>query len=206
MWSASALQRHYTEDERPRWAMHNPVLDAQGHIVEGDGSPSSVETAVNSPDAAPSRAEGTWGERDAGGPVDQVMAMEDYEALRKELTSLSKTRSGKSQKSHKDTGRDLRRISSARSAARSEADQGTQGDIEHYETNATDVERGEDHEEDDFELDEFMREGHFEKRKDGASAKKVGVVYKNLCVSADVSLSHTVLLTHILQKRHRCRL
>jgi hypothetical protein len=36
--------------------------------------------------------------------------------------------------------------------------------------------------EDDFELDEFMREGHFEKRKDGRSAKKVGVVYKNLTV------------------------
>ncbi len=27
-----------------------------------------------------------------------------------------------------------------------------------------------------------MREGHFEKRKDGKSAKKVGVIYKNLTV------------------------
>lgn len=36
--------------------------------------------------------------------------------------------------------------------------------------------------EDDFELDEFIREGHFEKRKDGRSAKKVGVVFKNLTV------------------------
>lgn len=36
--------------------------------------------------------------------------------------------------------------------------------------------------EDDFELGEFMKEGHFEKRKDGESTKKVGVVYKNLTV------------------------
>lgn len=35
---------------------------------------------------------------------------------------------------------------------------------------------------DDFELDEFIREGHFEKRKDGRSAKKVGVIFKNLTV------------------------
>lgn len=36
--------------------------------------------------------------------------------------------------------------------------------------------------EDDFELSEFMKEGYFEKRKDGRSAKKVGVVWKNLKV------------------------
>lgn len=36
--------------------------------------------------------------------------------------------------------------------------------------------------EDDFELGQFMKEGHFEKRKDGESTKKVGVVYKNLTV------------------------
>lgn len=36
--------------------------------------------------------------------------------------------------------------------------------------------------EDDFELGEFMKEGHFEKRKDGESTKKVGVVYKNLTI------------------------
>ena len=35
---------------------------------------------------------------------------------------------------------------------------------------------------DEFSLDGFMREGHFEKRKDGRSAKKVGVVYRNLTV------------------------
>ncbi|KAF1977579.1 ABC transporter-like protein [Bimuria novae-zelandiae CBS 107.79] len=36
--------------------------------------------------------------------------------------------------------------------------------------------------EDDFELGAFMKEGHFEKRKDGQSAKKVGVGWKYLTV------------------------
>lgn len=40
----------------------------------------------------------------------------------------------------------------------------------------------ENDDDDDFELDEFIREGHFEKRKDGRSAKKVGVIFKNLTV------------------------
>jgi hypothetical protein len=40
----------------------------------------------------------------------------------------------------------------------------------------------EDGNEGDFELDEFLKDGHFEKRRAGRSAKKVGVVYKNLTV------------------------
>lgn len=34
----------------------------------------------------------------------------------------------------------------------------------------------------DFQLGDFVKEGHFEKRKDGQSAKRVGVVYKSLTV------------------------
>lgn len=178
MWSGSGIRRHYTEDERPRWNMHNPQVDSNGYVLERDESPESDETAADT-HGAPSRSEGTWGERDAGGPVNQVMAMEDYEALRRELTTLSKTRSGKSQKTS-SSGRDLRRISSNRSATRSDTNEDGENDLGHAITSATDVERGEDYEQDDFELDEFMREGHFEKRKDGKSAKKVGVIYKNL--------------------------
>ncbi len=38
-------------------------------------------------------------------------------------------------------------------------------------------------EDEDFELGDFIREGHFEKRTgDGRSTKKVGVVFKNLTV------------------------
>jgi ATP-binding cassette subfamily G (WHITE) protein 2 (SNQ2) len=31
-------------------------------------------------------------------------------------------------------------------------------------------------------LGDFLKDGHFEKRREGRSAKKVGVVYKNLTV------------------------
>lgn len=41
--------------------------------------------------------------------------------------------------------------------------------------------------EDEFELGEFMREGHFEKRTDGISAKRLGVVYENLSVRGNGS-------------------
>ena len=44
-----------------------------------------------------------------------------------------------------------------------------------------DVEKAEE-DADDFQLDAFMKEGHFEKRTEGRSAKKVGVIYKNLTV------------------------
>ena len=41
----------------------------------------------------------------------------------------------------------------------------------------------EDEEEEDFQLDDFLRDGHFEKRTpEGESAKKVGVVYRHLTV------------------------
>ena len=36
--------------------------------------------------------------------------------------------------------------------------------------------------EDDFQLGDFLKDGHFEKRQEGRSAKKVGVVYRNLTV------------------------
>jgi len=51
------------------------------------------------------------------------------------------------------------------------------------QTTTTDgAEEKQEEDADDFQLDEFMREGHFEKRTEGRSAKKVGVVYKNLTV------------------------
>ncbi|KAK7943645.1 ABC-2 type transporter-domain-containing protein [Apiospora aurea] len=53
-----------------------------------------------------------------------------------------------------------------------------------HTTDEADVEAGEgDADADaDFELSNFMREGHFEKRTDDGSAKKVGVLYKDLTV------------------------
>lgn len=44
------------------------------------------------------------------------------------------------------------------------------------------VEEPQQEEEDEFELGQFMKEGHFEKRTEAGSAKKVGVIYKDLTV------------------------
>lgn len=44
----------------------------------------------------------------------------------------------------------------------------------------------------EFQLDDFMREGHFEKRVDGHSAKKIGVVWSNLTVKGAGSTAASV--------------
>lgn len=186
MWSGNGVKRHYTEEERPRWPMHN-VEDAESHEGAAGPSPESASTVVEAGGAdehsgASSSEGGTWGERDVGGPVNQRMAMEDYEALRRDLTNLSRTRSGKSIRSAKSTG--ISRVQSRDSARRIQPTQTAQtaqtGRTTEDETDV-DLEAGEAQEEhEEFELDEFMREGHFEKRKDGRSAKKVGVVFKNV--------------------------
>jgi ATP-binding cassette subfamily G (WHITE) protein 2 (SNQ2) len=64
------------------------------------------------------------------------------------------------------------------SIARTEDGTGDKADEEPGDIGAAAAEEKED----DFELGEFMKEGHFEKRKDGESTKKVGVIYKNLTV------------------------
>ncbi len=126
---------------------------------------------------------GTWGERDIGGPVNLRSAMLNYEEMRRELTNLSKTRSAGA-KSTKSTGQQssgLRRTTTAgtrRSHRKSEPD---------IEAQSGEKLEGEDEDEDEededeFELGEFLKNGHFEKRQEGKSAKKVGVVYKHLTV------------------------
>jgi ATP-binding cassette subfamily G (WHITE) protein 2 (SNQ2) len=126
---------------------------------------------------------GTWGERDAG-RLDTRVAAEDLEVLRGELASLSKTRS-QGQQSQRSQGGGLARTMS-RISTRPSHRRGSVTRAEEGTGDAEDDEPGDigaaDEKEDDFELDQFMKEGHFEKRKDGRSAKKVGVVYKNLTV------------------------
>lgn len=147
-----------------------------------------TSTAVSSPHGSLNAAlDGTWGERDAGVPVSHRMAMEDYEQMRRELTQLSQTRSrsttqtrragilrtitGRSTKSRRTTG------SKRRGSAYEDASEAEEEDLEAGDA-ASAAEK-----EDAFELGEFIRDGHFEKRtKEGASAKKVGVVFKNLTV------------------------
>jgi len=123
----------------------------------------------------------TWGERDIGGPVNLRSAMTEYEEMRRELTALSKSRTSKSVKSNAEREKSrLRRISTAgsrRSRATSNARGETEPDLE-----AQEGEKPEENNEGDFELDEFLKDGHFEKRQAGRSAKKVGLVYKGLTV------------------------
>ncbi|KAF2716971.1 hypothetical protein K431DRAFT_316157 [Polychaeton citri CBS 116435] len=119
------------------------------------------------------RASGFWGEKDTGG-VSGEAAMEDYEKLRSDLTHLHKTRS-------KDTQGSLKRTVTGRSR---KSNVGLERPTTH-QTDASeiaDLEAAKVEEEDDFELDSFMKDGHFEKRTESGSGKKVGVIYKNLTV------------------------
>jgi ABC-type multidrug transport system ATPase subunit len=150
---------------------------------------------VEDPDEFFKHPSGTWGEADVGG-FDHQEAAAQFEELRRNLTQLSKTRTKES------SGLTLRRTRSGRSGSLARVS--TRQTLERPETRRTtssiaetspqtpgteqdiDVEAGEkkddEEDEEDLELDQFLREGHFEKRSDGASAKKVGVVFKNLTV------------------------
>ncbi|KAF2474648.1 ABC transporter-like protein [Lindgomyces ingoldianus] len=168
MWGlglTSDLQRQETDRTSNPWHGEEGEYDRNEPEEPGPLSPDSGVIAD---------PEGTWGERYVSHP-NQRMAMEDFEALRETLTSLSKTRSQAHDRpdglfwtlSRKSTMRaGPRRASMSRSdaVADEEAD-----DIVAEKEGV-------------FELDKFMREGHFEKRKDGQSVKKVGVIWKNLTV------------------------
>ncbi|KAF3769587.1 putative ABC transporter [Cryphonectria parasitica EP155] len=124
-------------------------------------------------DAASAEQAGTWGERDAGLP-DERAAMREFAELQRELSELSRAKS-------RPRSRAASRVTTTRSAHRA-ASHATTHDGESQADNAGVAdEKGED-DDDEFELDAFIREGHFEKRKEGRSAKKVGVVFKNLTV------------------------
>lgn len=166
--------------------LHN--INQHTERAYGDGEPKQdttlPSTAVSSPDTA-SEVDGTWGERDVGGPVSHRMAMEDYQTLRKELTNMSRTRSKSSIRSD---GKGLSRVLTSQSRksqatkARTRASTRASATEPNDDLEAGDA-QGVADEEEDFELGSFIKEGHFEKRTEaGESAKKVGVVYKNLTV------------------------
>lgn len=149
--------------------MHNPDPYAPNQYTQEGFNTSTL--ADNPEDGYVSR-DGTWGERDVGGPMNSRMAMRDYEVLRQELTDLERGRSKGADDQPGDVGRSniVRQRTNRSRQSRSLARTGT---------NASEPEDlGNKDEGDDFQLDEFMREGHFEKRTDGRSAKKVGVIYK----------------------------
>ncbi|KAI4123600.1 MAG: hypothetical protein LQ338_005192 [Usnochroma carphineum] len=169
---------------------------AANHALDEEPtSTAATTTAVPTPDdtsASVSDVEGTWGERDVGGPVSHRMAMDDYEAMRRELSHLSKTQSRASSK----TGRSrLFRTQTSQSKA-SKTSRFRHRRPSSESTRAEDLEAGDAEgiaeKEEEFELGGFIQEGHFEKRtEEGHSAKKVGVVFKNLTVKGTGSTTTT---------------
>ncbi|KAH7132480.1 ABC drug exporter AtrF [Dendryphion nanum] len=172
MWGSS-LTKSPGEEDRNRNPWHNEGADERR--VEPEATPT---TSLDSDESGerPDRS-GTWGERDAG-TFNQKVAMEDFETLRQTLTSLSRSRSHPQTDREESLFRTISRRSTRRSVAHRPSTRGTDAAAEDFDdTAAATAEK-----EDDFELSDFMKEGHFEKRKDGQSAKKVGVVWKNLTV------------------------
>jgi ATP-binding cassette subfamily G (WHITE) protein 2 (SNQ2) len=121
--------------------------------------------------------EGTWGERDIGGPVNFRSAMQEYEDMRKELSNLSKTRSGRTEPSNAAGCTSGLRNTITRRSHATEARTEPDPDLE-----AQEEDKSEEDPEGGFQLGEFLKDGHFERRQEGRSAKKVGVVYKGLTV------------------------
>lgn len=123
--------------------------------------------------------QGRWGEQRTGGEIRPRAAMQEFETLRRELTSLSRTKSHPPSEKEREGG--LLPMLSRKSTHRQRR-QSTVRTGNTSETEPGDLEAGPGEKDDEFELDQFMREGHFEKRKGGQSAKKVGVVWRNLTV------------------------
>ena len=184
--------------------LHNiapPADDQEQRTSDNDGEATeevetqtgATSTAVPSTQAS-STVEGTWGERDVGGPVNHRIAMEDYEAMRRELSHLSHSKSKSSLRS--DGGGLIRTLTSRSRRAQRPARQRTQSSgISSALSDGEDLEAGDAkamaEKEEEFELGPFLQEGHFEKRTDtGASAKKVGVVFKNLTVKGTGSTTN----------------
>ena len=178
----------------PQAPLHNVNEDGErphepeGALVPDPETTATSSTVVSSPESRSEvNIDGTWGERDVGRPVNQRIAMEDFEQMQRELTQLSQSRSHPSDRI--ENGGILRTIT-GRSAASRNARSGKSQRSHSISTNRNDdkdLEMGEPPEAaldgEEFKLGDFIREGHFEKRNDaGESAKKVGVVFKNLTV------------------------
>ncbi|KAJ4370716.1 ATP-binding cassette transporter snq2 [Neocucurbitaria cava] len=182
MWGTTIQTPQERDNRRNLWHEDEYLRNGREQTEE---LPDSGRSSEDSPNGL--RRGGTWGERDAGG-IDTRLAAEDLAVLREELASLSKTRShgAQSERSHGLT-RTLSRISTRQShraqrRASIATHRTTEGTGDDPDDEPGDIGAAAAEKEDEFELDQFMRDGHFEKRKDGKSAKKVGVVFKNLTV------------------------
>lgn len=208
LWGSN-LQNQPSRDSRQNPWHENQYIQQDGReeVVE-----TPAESDDNGAPTYFDRNAGTWGERDAGrldtrtAAEDLNVLREELASLSRTRShgtqperndGLFRTLSRKStrQSGHQAERGDaltktISKKSTRQSAARQPSNErrstivrtdddgtGDKADEEPGDIGAVAAEKG-----DDFELGEFMKEGHFEKRKDGVSAKKVGVIYKNLTV------------------------
>ncbi|KAL5392982.1 hypothetical protein PMIN06_006396 [Paraphaeosphaeria minitans] len=175
MWG-SGLTRSNTEDGRNPW--HNEAQNHPDRLEEVETPP---EASDFDEDGYRHNVGGTWGERDAG-DLDTRHAAEEFAVLRERLTNMSRTQSRASERPD-GLAKTMSRRSGRSGAQRRHSMAATESNADgEYEDAAAEKEE-------DFELGAFMKEGHFEKRKNGQSAKKVGVIWKNLTVQGVGSTS-----------------
>jgi ATP-binding cassette subfamily G (WHITE) protein 2 (SNQ2) len=185
LWGSNLQSQPSRDSRRNPW-------HGDDYLQNGREEPETPAESDSSSANGNDRHAGTWGERDAG-RLDTRTAAEDLHVLREELASLSRTRShGTQPERNEGLFKTLSRKSTRQSNPHrpSTGDHGRRQSVSHTEHGTKDDADDEPgdigaaaaEKEDDFELGQFMREGHFEKRKDGVSAKKVGVIYKNLTV------------------------
>ncbi|KAI0204830.1 ABC-2 type transporter-domain-containing protein [Astrocystis sublimbata] len=174
MWTTTVDEKRLTRTDSSQppvnqWHRGDRPVDAS--ILH----PAAHDAAIGRAQDDISPVDGTWGEHDVGG-VDEAAAREQLQELRHSLIQLHQTRTHETQAS-----RPLQHTRSTRSRA-SRASRGAGADEEADEQD-TDVEEDDaDDDGNEFELGKFMREGHFEKRTEDGSEKRVGVVYRNLNV------------------------
>ncbi|KAM0718631.1 hypothetical protein Q7P37_005702 [Cladosporium fusiforme] len=178
MWGSGVDERKLTRTDTgslpPQNAWHSGDAHEDASRLHPPHEPAESQESID--------RSGTWGEKDVGG-INEQDAMKDFQNLRSDLTNLERSRT-------QETQRSLKRTASGASAMRQKSKASARPQTSHTnretEGDGTDIggdlEAGADDKEDEFELDQFMREGHFEKRTEGQSAKKVGVIFKDLTV------------------------
>ncbi|KAI0884215.1 ABC-2 type transporter-domain-containing protein [Annulohypoxylon maeteangense] len=177
MWATTvgsdALRRREPGMPTNQWHRGDTHPDDITHATGSVGD-SGAHDGPSSSDATNNES-GTWGERDVGG-FDEHEAMEELEVLRQNLSQLHGTKTQETQAS--------RPFETAGNLSRRHTKQAEAGELDGDEKPGT--------EEEEFELGRFMRDGHFEKRTEDGSEKRVGVIYKNLNVKGVESTSSFV--------------
>ena len=195
MMDGEALRRAQSstggQDPNPHHR-EQPVQNNGGS--ESSSSSMSSSSSSNLPGNDPTSHDGTWGEHDAERLNAQEARLE-YENLAKNLhhmhrtatneSGTSRARSRKSRRSFSFVGARTRTPSLARTTGSKKTAKKVHDGDDEDDVSDEDTTEGSDIE--DFDLEEFMREGRFERNTDEETMKQVGVVYENLTVKGITS-------------------